>query len=104
METVADIAPSASDDEVMDMAVKGGCVLIAEDKDFGRLVYAKGSEAVAVLFLRFHVSSRERMISDIIEFIQKTGEDIIGAFVTAEPGKFRIRRLLTLQEPHQSPD
>jgi len=93
VDAIAEIAPGASDDEVMDMAIKGGSVLITEDKDFGQLVYASGHEAVGILLLRPSVSSRERLLHELIQFIHKKGEDLIGVFVVAQPGRFRIRKL-----------
>jgi predicted nuclease of predicted toxin-antitoxin system len=94
MDAVAEIAANASDDKIMDMATKGRSVLITEDKDFGWLVYAKGHDTVGILFLRYKLSARSRLIQQLIQFIQKTGEDLIGAFVVAQPGRFRIRKLL----------
>ena len=93
VDAIVEIAPSASDDEVMDMAIKGGSVLITEDKDFGQLVYASGHEAVGILLLRYNVSSRKRLLHELIQFIQKPGEDLTGVFVVAHPGRFRIRKL-----------
>ena len=93
MDAIAEIAPSASDDEVMDMAIKDRSVLITEDKDFGQLVYASGHEAVGILLLRSSVSARERLRHELIQFIHKTGKNLIGVFVVAQPGRFRIRKL-----------
>jgi len=104
VDAVAEIAPSASDDKVMEMAIKSRSVLITEDKDFGRLVYASGHETVGILFLRCNVSSRRRLLHELVQFIQKNGEDLLGAFVVAQPGRFRIRRLFNLRGLDQGPD
>jgi len=38
---------------VKERAVRGRCILITEDKDFGQLVYAKMRKTGGVMFIRF---------------------------------------------------
>ena len=38
---VAEVSPRAEGEVVIDLAVRGGRILLTEDKDFGQLVYAK---------------------------------------------------------------
>jgi predicted nuclease of predicted toxin-antitoxin system len=104
VDAVAEIAPSASDETVIEMATKGQRILITEDKDFGRLVYASGHETVGILLLRCNASSRRRLLHELVQFIQRNTEDLLGAFVVAQPGKFRIRRLFNPQRLDEGPD
>ena len=39
---IAEMAPGASDDRVLECALEENRVLITEDRDFGELVYARG--------------------------------------------------------------
>jgi predicted nuclease of predicted toxin-antitoxin system len=94
VDAVSEIAPDASDDDVMNMAIRDKRVLITEDKDFGQLVYAAGQESIGILFLRYHVSSRTRMLAELVQLIRLRGENLIGAFVVVQPGRSRIRRLV----------
>src|SRR6266446_6998471 len=50
---IAEVSPREEDEDVMERAVKGGRILITEDKDFGQLVYAKMQKTGGVIFIRF---------------------------------------------------
>ena len=50
---IAEVFPREEDDAVMERAVRGGRILITEDKDFGQLVYAKMRKTGGVMFIRF---------------------------------------------------
>ena len=50
---IAEVFPREEDDAVMERAVRGGRILITEDKDFGQLVYAKMQRTGSVIFIRF---------------------------------------------------
>lgn len=50
---VAEIAPRAEDNRVVDLAVRDRRILLTEDKDFGQLLYAHGQAAPGIIFLRY---------------------------------------------------
>jgi predicted nuclease of predicted toxin-antitoxin system len=50
---IAEVSPREEDEDVMERAVRGGRILITEDKDFGQLVYAKMQKTGGVIFIRF---------------------------------------------------
>ena len=50
---VADLSPRADDESVIGLALREGCILLTEDKDFGQLVHASGLQSVGVILLRF---------------------------------------------------
>jgi len=46
---IAEVAKGASDDQVLECALKEKRVLITEDRDFGELVYARGRSSAGVI-------------------------------------------------------
>ena len=52
VKAVAEVALGAPDDVVLELASREKRVLLAEDKDFGQIVFAAGSSTVGVIFIR----------------------------------------------------
>jgi len=50
---VAELAPRAPDEAVVDLALREGSILLTEDKDFGQLVYAGGLPTAGVILIRY---------------------------------------------------
>jgi predicted nuclease of predicted toxin-antitoxin system len=50
---IAEVAKGATDEQVLELAVKQKRVLITEDRDFGELVYARGRSSAGVVLVRF---------------------------------------------------
>jgi predicted nuclease of predicted toxin-antitoxin system len=89
---IAEVAPRAEDDAVIDLALREDRLLLTEDKDFGRLVYAMGRRTAGVLFLRFPASAREALPKVVVSLVKRRGERLIGRFVVVQPGRVRIGR------------
>lgn len=90
---VAEITPRAEDAEVIDLALGEGRMVLTEDKDFGRLVYAHGQKTGGVILLRYPVSGRMRLAHDLVELVNERGDRLIGCFVVIQPGRVRISRI-----------
>jgi predicted nuclease of predicted toxin-antitoxin system len=91
---VAEITPRAEDGDVVDLAVRERRILLTEDKDFGQLLYAHGKAVPGVLFLRYPAPARKRMPEDVVRLVRQQGEKLAGCFVTMQPGRTRISRIL----------
>ena len=89
---VAEMKPRADDSEVIELAAREKRILMTEDKDFGQLVYAHGHHITGVVFLRFPTSARKSIAEDIVKLVDQQGENLIGCFITVQPGKIRITR------------
>jgi predicted nuclease of predicted toxin-antitoxin system len=87
---ISEIARGASDDQVLELAVKQKRVLITEDRDFGELVYARGRSSAGVVLLRFHSRALQVKAATLIEAISKLGSRLEGSFTVVEPGRMRI--------------
>ena len=90
---VSEISPRAYDSEVVKLAVREKRIVLTEDKDFGQLVYAYGQKTSGVIFLRFPTSARKEISKGIVELINQQGENLIGCFITIQPGQIRITRI-----------
>jgi len=88
---MAEIAPAATDTEVMARAQSEGRLLLTEDKDFGDLVYRHGGQAPGIVLLRLdpamHALKQERLEAAIARF----GEDLFGRYMIVEEARFRSR-------------
>ena len=87
------IKPGADDKWVINLAVSEKRILLTEDKDFGRLIYAHGYKAIGVIFLRYPFSERNRMAQDLVEMVKQQSDKLIGCFVTVTPQRIRIGRM-----------
>ena len=60
---VALVAPSASDADVLSLAVAANRILVTSDRDFGELVFGKGAvPPLAIIYIRF----RAREVADVL--------------------------------------
>ena len=85
-----EICPGAADEIVAALAIKENRLLLTEDKDFGRLVYAGSGLNTGVLFLRFPGNVRSAMANAVVELVKKRNESLRGRFVVIQPGRIRI--------------
>jgi predicted nuclease of predicted toxin-antitoxin system len=89
---IAEVAAGATDDEVIERALRQTRVLITEDRDFGELVYARGRATAGVVFLKFGSRARRAKPRVLVEAIAKLGAKLQGAFVVIEPGRVRLAK------------
>ena len=87
---IAEIAKGATDEEVLDRALKEKRVLITEDLDFGRLVYARGRSTAGVLLVRFPNNARGAKPATVVEVVARLGSRLERAFAVVEPGRVRL--------------
>jgi predicted nuclease of predicted toxin-antitoxin system len=90
---LADIAPAASDTEVMMRAQAEGRILLTEDKDFGDLVFRRGHSVPAVVLLRIDPGMHERKRVRLDAAIARFGERLLSRYTIVEEGRFRSRPL-----------
>jgi len=76
----------------MQLAQREGRIVLTEDKDFGRLVYAEGMRGIGVILLRYPSRARAVLGNDLVKLIEREGGKLTNAFVVMQSGKIRIRR------------
>ena len=88
--TVAETAPSAEDEAVVGLALREQRILLTEDRDFGRILFAQGAESVGVIYLRFPASTRSELGPSVVRLVERLGDRLHGTFVVLQPGRARI--------------
>jgi predicted nuclease of predicted toxin-antitoxin system len=87
---VVDISPRASDRTVIDLAYQEDRILLTEDKDFGRLVYATRLRSPGVILIRFPSQVRAELPDNIATLVRTYAERLSGAFAVLQPGRVRF--------------
>ena len=87
---VVELRPRAEDDAVMDVAVRQQRILLTEDKDFGRLVFASQRTALGVVLIRFPASQRRYLPSAFLDMVRQVGDRLAGRFAVLQPRRVRI--------------
>jgi predicted nuclease of predicted toxin-antitoxin system len=77
---IAEIARGATDDQVLERALKEKRVLITEDRDFGELVYARGRSSAGVILVRFPTRARRAKSATAIEAVSRLGSRLRDAY------------------------
>jgi predicted nuclease of predicted toxin-antitoxin system len=73
---VAESFPSASDQQVLEHAIKEGRILLTGDKDFGEWVFAHGEEIAGVILIRFPGNARKRLGEEMIHLVDDHGNEL----------------------------
>jgi len=90
---VAEMAPSISDDEVLQLANNGSAPLITSDKDFGELVFRQHLVSYGVILVRLSGLSTELKASIVSSTISNHENEILGNFTVISPSRIRIRKI-----------
>jgi predicted nuclease of predicted toxin-antitoxin system len=90
--SVSESCPGADDEVVIGLASQEGRVLLTEDKDFGRLVFANRRARGGVVLLRFPARARKQVAKAVVDLATRHGERLLGKFSVVQPGRVRISR------------
>jgi hypothetical protein len=88
--SIAEVAPGATDQQVLELALNERRVLITEDRDFGELVYARGRSSAGILLVRFPSRVRSIKPATVIQAVSTLGLRLRDTFTVVEPGRVRI--------------
>jgi predicted nuclease of predicted toxin-antitoxin system len=88
---VAEIAPSISDDEVLERANDKRALLMTADKDFGELVFRLGRIHTGVVLLRLAGLHSDLKARIVVESVRAYGAEMANAFTVIAPSTVRIR-------------
>lgn len=89
--SAVEVAPRASDDELLAMALAEERVLLTEDKDFGELVFVRRLPHPCIIrFTDMPVREKVAAMVDLIERYQEAMEE--GSIIVVTRHRVRIRR------------
>ncbi len=91
---IAEIDPSASDEEVLERARAEEAMLLTADKDFGELVFRRRLVPKGVVLLRLFGLSADEKPAIVEDFLSEHAKDIVGNFVVVTPTAIRIRKMI----------
>jgi predicted nuclease of predicted toxin-antitoxin system len=84
------MSPGLPDDKVVGLALQEVRVLLAEDKDFGQLVFASASPSPGVIFLRYPALMRQSIARAVVEYVANNKDKIAKRFTVVQPGRIRV--------------
>ena len=90
---VAEMSPSISDDEVLQLANKRAAPLITSDKDFGELVFRQHLVSYGVILVRLSGLSTELKANIVSSTVTNHENEILGNFTVISPSRIRIRKI-----------
>ena len=99
VETVLDVMPAASDEEVLSYARRERRWIVTFDRDYGDLVFRKGMPPPpAIIYLRQEAYSREKP-AQLVQAVLAMPEKVRGCFVVVTTRNVRYRRFDAVQDP-----
>jgi predicted nuclease of predicted toxin-antitoxin system len=93
---MSDVAPRATDVEVMIRADRENRLLLTEDKDFGDLVFRQAKPVPGIVLLRIDSARRSRKEPRLLAAIDRLGDTLFGRYTVIEDARFRSRPLRVL--------
>ena len=90
---ICETSPSLPDSHVAEFAISEDRVLLTEDRDFGEFVHAHGVRIGGVVYIRYPAQARSQLPGAVLSLVREHGDALRGAFVTMEPGRYRMHRL-----------
>lgn len=89
----ADVCPAAADEQVLLLAYRQGRVLLTEDADFGELTVRLGLPTHGVVRCELRLLAKEARGARVVKALRELGDRVLGALVSIEPTRTRVRRL-----------
>ena len=99
IQTVLEVMPGASDEEVLAYARRAQRWIVTFDRDYGDLVFRKGlPPPPAIVYLRQEAYSPEKP-AELVKAIIAMPEKVQGCFVVVTQRNVRYRRVVPIQDP-----
>jgi predicted nuclease of predicted toxin-antitoxin system len=92
VDSIAELSPSVSDEDVLRRAVGASAVLVTEDKDFGELVHRRGLSHTGVLLIRLEGLDNASKAEVVSAAVRDNAADLPGAFTVVSRDSVRLRR------------
>jgi predicted nuclease of predicted toxin-antitoxin system len=89
---VSEFTQRSDDRELIELARREDRILLTEDKDFGRLVYASHADSAGVILIRFPGNARRSLVQSVEHIVREQGGRLASAFVVVQPGHIRMSR------------
>ena len=87
---VVESAPGATDERVIELGRSGGKILLTEDRDFGRLVFAATRATSGVSSSAFPRDAARSCPRRILDLIRREDDRLEKSFTVVGPNRIRI--------------
>ncbi len=88
--SIAEVYKGAEDEVVAELAQQLERILLTEDKDFGRMVYAGTRMNSGVIFIRYPSTARRELADSVVSVVRRFSGSLKGKFLTLQPGRLRV--------------
>ena len=93
VDAVLEKAPGAPDERVIELARSERRILLTEDRDFGRLVFAAAHSTSGVIFIRFPAERRPELPARVLNLVANESARLATSFTVVGPERIRITTL-----------
>ncbi|OGH69936.1 MAG: hypothetical protein A3C90_00435 [Candidatus Magasanikbacteria bacterium RIFCSPHIGHO2_02_FULL_51_14] len=93
---IADIAPSLTDEGVLELSAKEQRILLTNDADFGMLIYRRRFPAHGIVLFRLKKDTRTNVLSRLEVVLRDHGDKMAGHFIIISENQIRVRPLKIL--------
>jgi len=90
---VVEKAAGAVDERVIELAHSESRILLTEDRDFGRLVFAAAHPTSGVIFIRFPAGRRSELPARVLDLVGREAARLKTSFTVVGPERVRITTL-----------
>lgn len=90
--SIPENSPGITDKEVVALTKEGNYLLITEDKDFGKWVFAHKYK-ISVILLRYNVKNIDQIIKTLTRLLTEKSDQFSDTFTTVTEQKIRRRKL-----------
>jgi predicted nuclease of predicted toxin-antitoxin system len=90
---IAEQAPGSTDEYVIELARTESRIVLTEDRDFGRLVFAAAHATSGVIYVRFPAQRRQELPGRILELIRTQAPRLPQTFAVVTPDRVRLTSL-----------
>lgn len=91
--SIAEESPALEDRYILEMSFKENRILIAEDKDFGTLIFKEKLKSKGLILLRLDDQSSKAKIKALDRLIADYSDRLSGNFIVVSENKIRVRKL-----------
>ena len=93
VESISELSPSITDEEVLDYARRHLLLLLTIDKDFGDLVFRLKMPSCGIVLLRMPELKNKEKIPLILDVLEKFEKELTKAFSVVTANKVRVIKL-----------
>lgn len=90
---VAEMSPSITDQDVLQIANKIKAPLVTSDKDFGEIIFRQHLVSYGIILIRLSGLTAELKADIVSSAIKRHADDVLGYFTVISKRRIRIRKI-----------